>query len=571
MKKVISLLATCLMALSLAACSHSGNEPASAASASPEPQTNISENQPTDEVTPAAESTAEPVSDIPEESLDLQNNDSYFVGIGGKVYFRIPNTDGMRKVALFDNFLGGMNGGTVLQAYDTKSGRIEFVRNDTAACGHMSKCGDYIFYENNSDSDAFGTYNLTAQRVDGEYDDSVNTDGQFYLCGSENGKYFVAIKNYDETNSDLCIYSEALNGKSSGEFPVENFHSTVGIAGDCFCYIACELDASDTWEYFLWSLDLNTKKAIKLGRLPEIESGQFPGEIDQFEGDDNGNICFAYSCYEGTGHFLYKTFAVVANACTADSLVSSELEITEEEVAATFMLDPNSPGYKLTEGIPETAGFKDDKIGYFTIDGVFVPLADAKEWNTDYDSLKVVCYETCGYVYGDVYAVRNSLVRYPDLDVGWREAYYREKVEIVKFDAESGEEEVLITVDGPGDLNTPVTYSDISGKWKLNSFSVESDEMYDAEEMGEDETMLFNEDWTVDYSQKTASGGNVKGNYEVAYESGQLYFEYEQDYGPKTFHIMGLNPEGYLVLQIQFYYGDGTTGSEYALYERVDN
>lgn len=575
MKQITGLLIAGIMSLILVACPGGTGEPYPGAANGPDHPVDREEvaedvNTPaTDAGTQDKADADQTVSKAPAEAVGIQNNNSYFVGIDGKVYFRVPNMDGMRKVTLWDSFLSGINGDTVLMAYDTNSGNLEFVRNDIAAWGPMSLCGDFLFYNNNSEETGYGTNNLTTPGIYGEHEDPLNTDGQQYLCGSDDGKYFVAIKYYNEVESDILVYSEESNGSRAVKSPVDNYHTTVGIAGNCFLYIACELDANDAWEYFLWSLDLDTLKVTKLGRLPEIDGEQFPGEIDQFEGDDNGNVCFSYSCYEGTGHFLYKTFAVVANAHNADSLVSSELQITEEESTPTFALDSAAPGFKLTDGIPNSAGFKDGKIGYFDAAGKFNALADAQMWDSDDSTENVVCYEQCGYVYGDVYAVRDTLVRYPNLDIGWREAYYREMVEIVKFDGTTGEEEIITVVDAPLEMNSPVTLPKIIGKWKLESFSVESDIMNDAEEMGENEILVFKDDWTVDYSLKTQSGATVDETFGVEDNFPGLKFVYEQEFGPKTFHVTGINPEGYLVLQIQFYYGDGTTSSEYALYKQI--
>lgn len=574
MKRLTGLLFIFIMSILLVACSKSDNNPQPTAAVEPSPQINASQNieanaseTASPEVTTSEETTSE--ADTSEADIIVQNNDSYFIGINGKVYFRVPTEYGMNNVALFDNFLCEMHGDTNLLSYDPQSSEIESIRYDTAAYGPMSRCGDFIFYENNSDSEGYGDYNLTCQGVDSDNDIPMDTNGQFYLCGSNDGEYFVAIKHNNETESDLFIYSSGQGGKNIGKYTVEDFYSGVGIAGDSFFYIACELNENNGWDYFLWSLDLINNKATKLGRLPEIESGPFPGEVNQFECDENGNVCFSYSCYEGTGHFLYSTFAIVAKANTENSLVSSQLSITEDESVPAFRLDISYPGYKITDGAPENAGFMNDQIGYFDSLGDFVPLADAKEWNWDYDTENAIVYEQYGYVYGDVYAIRDYLIRYPNMDIGWRQAFYREKVEVVKIDGTTGKEEVLTTVEPSPYMTLPITYDNILGKWKLHSFSVESDEMFLAEEMGEIETMDFNYDGYVNYSQNTRTGETVEAQYEVVDENNGIYFEFEQEFGPKTFNITGMNPDGYLVAQIHFYYNDGTTGSEYALYERA--
>lgn len=570
-KKIAKLILLILAnAMLLTGCAWKAALPKDTSSATdnPTPEVDASSiTSDTDKTASASEPADEPK--IDERPVGIVNNNSYFVGVDGKVYFRTPGFDGMRECAIDGEFIDYWRSSCGdLYSYDIDSGKVNLLRVDKLARGPMSVCDDTIYYSGQSTGQEYGLKDcLNEQNIAGNiYDeDKQSFEDEIYCTGSEDGKFFVSYS-YDE-DSYVCVLrirSEA--SKEIQTYRISELCCGIGVAGDSFVYSG--IKEADGWDETvnLYSLNLNSLKVTDLGILPGPDGGSGVGVVEQFECDGTGNIALTYCYYDDSVDNINLCYAVTANINTSDSLSFAELKA--QDSVPVIALDPNAAGYILVDGKPLSAGFKDQHIGYYDIAGSFVPLMEAQEWRENEYSDEVISYEQCEYLYDAVYAIKNYLRRYPLGDVGWRKSYIRNRCEIVRIDAKTGQEELILFVNAPAHETHPADINQILGGWTLAYNSVEGS-AYEEVPEEEYEYLSFNDNWTVSYERQM--NDEIINISELELDSSDSFcpcFSFEDTYGPTYFEIIGFNPLWQLEVSIQFTNPDGSTGSRVGLYNK---
>lgn len=510
---------------------------------------------------------------IEDDTSDIINNNSYFVGKNGKVYFRAPHEDSLYFTALFGSYMNMDSDGTVLYEYDPATGDLIKLKEDYHGLGKLAFLGDYIIYTEAVPVDVdeeYGGYEEISTHlfIVPTAEDNLKFDNipenQDSLFADKNGKEYLAIR-YTYTDDAVCsiyVYNSDVGYVKS--IDLSDYASAIGIQNGQFLFTSYD---KATNKHYLKQLDIQSENIITLGLLPEPEDYIALGEIWQVE-LTNDRLFFGYGFYEGTGHFYANGYIIEAvlgeeASLKATPAASPLTDYPEEE--SSFIVTDN--GFEYSKGPAGKAAVKEDTIGYFDESGNFIAVATGYGRKYDEREDYVTEIEVCELVDDNIYAIRNNLVHMALDDIGWRMAYARSHSEVIKIDIRTGEETVLISLDNDYPL---IPYSQLAGTWQLVEYEIEGDGPYYAEKEGTTETVTFNDDFTADYMFSNTNGSKeqFEGNA-VKCVNTNYSFEWEEPNGPTRVYPYSMDENGNLYMTMVFYYGDGTTASRSGKYTKI--
>ncbi|MCR4584523.1 MAG: hypothetical protein K5686_02260 [Lachnospiraceae bacterium] len=361
------------------------------------------------------EETTAPEAELSMQSVD--NNGSYFVRVGDKVYFRNISLQGLEEGAIFGEFLGTENEpvSCPLLAYDLNSNEWEKI-GDIEGTGPLYACpeGFYIGY---CRPGQFYDYNVQL------YDISTGNQEEYCKgipCGvSESGNILVV----EDYSGQVTMTRMIKEGKEIAAFGGENmFYQYCGFAGENLIMLLRDADE----RYTVCSADENGN-ITELGTLDEEAYG-YP-EIKQFfnVGD---KIYISIGYFEGTGHFLSSWMAVEAECGKAGSLATVK---TFEDVDYMTYGEGEVPKLYIDEGgvlcdarnLPYEVfmGSGDEENNLYYLTDIFDREMLAEDFiDNDYeDNCQIIqditaTYDTVFIIYAD--AEMDS-----DYDIGWRTGY----------------------------------------------------------------------------------------------------------------------------------------------------
>lgn len=409
--------------------------------------TETSESEVEVEVTEVTEST-EPTNDTEDTNpdanvLEVTNNSSYFVQIGDKIYFHMPEESSLSNTAMWADYSTFDCGRTVLMEYTPSTGEVKKVTDDYVS-GEIYVQGGTLYTRAYDDSDAskeYATAYISGYSLDGS-ESTIGTPNSFdYILGAGPEGEFIAVYNYEyidnELSNKILIYKD---GELVNTVVADGYNSRIKLDSDDFYYIAKvenpEDDDDTTFE--LRQLNMTTGEVIRLGVLPNFEYSMWAGEIDEclIEGD---KIYFSYSFYDGTGHFFQEGRFITAEIGVPDSMTINDMPeflYYEEPIAAPFAVQNGE--MVATDGVPDTCNINSDGVlGYFDENGVWNPVADGwgvPSYEADYQGVELA--EKIG---DSIYLIYNSNIRAPEEDIGWRYAYSRDFSSIYRVSIASGE------------------------------------------------------------------------------------------------------------------------------------
>lgn len=501
------------------------------------------------------------------------NNNSYFVGKNGKVYFRAPEEGSLYYTALFGSYMNMDSDGSILYEYDPETGDLVKLHEDYHGLGKLAFLGDYIIYteavpanveEEDGGYEEISTHLTIVPTADDNLNFELGPDNQDSLFADKNGHDYISIR-YTYQDDAVCtifVYNSDIGYVKS--IDLSDFASAIGIQNGQFIFTS--YDKTDN-KHYLRQLDLQSENIITLGTLPEPEDYIVLGEIWQVEFTES-KVFFGYGFYEGTGHFYANGYIIEATLGEEASLKAtpSDSPLTDyEDEEASFIVTDS--GFEYSKGPAGKAAVKEDTIGYFDEFGNFIAVATGYGRKHDENDDFVTEIELCELVEDNIYAIRNDLVHMATDDIGWRMAYARSHCEVIKLDIKTGEETVLISLDND---YPPIAYSQLAGTWQLTEYEIEGDGPYYPEKEGTNETFTFNDDFTVDYmfssnkGQKEQHEGNAVKCVNTNYS-----FEWEEPNGPTRVYPYSMDENGNLYMTMVFYYGDGTTASRSGKYTKI--
>lgn len=380
----------------------------------------------------------------------MVNTNACFIEYDGKVYFKVPEEADLERTALWDQFvLMTGEGKTKLMRVDSDGTEPEFLRY-SSSWGKMALGGDFIAfsdydYPNDIPVQMMALFS-PKEKLSYTGDMVSLLDGDvngYYICGHD---YLSEDSTYLEKGHHIYVYQD---GEYRNCFPAGDSFIYVGIQDNHLLYRAYNEENEPASGEKLMQMNLDNGELLTLGELPAFESSG--AETDQVVFSD-GKVYLAYSNYEGTGHFYNGSFLVSAELDKENSLSYEEGKAEENADggeplrAAAFYVKDGEVTY--CDGIPGTAKVIEDTIGYYDEAGSFVPVAGGYGWSVlkeeTADSEEIIEETEYADLVGDsIYAIRNISERAPEDDIGWRYAYRRLKVEILKIDTKTGGAVVL--------------------------------------------------------------------------------------------------------------------------------
>lgn len=379
----------------------------------------------------------------------------YFVESDGTVYYRIPNVSDPSKpmdktdIAYFSGFLDDDLGVTLIRGYNEKTKEISSFAEH--GMGKIALTGGLLYLFNAPEEDNEHQFNFKiSYDPSTDTDDYLQTTDEFVGVDDKTG-FAVSVENvYD--GGDCTGY---IHRNKPAEFvmsdSVDNCIVPVGVGEGYFVYYTYE---NDTGENPLWSYSLDDQTFTKLGNISDLVTDD---SIDYYEIDEciisGGKVYFADSCYEGTGHFFYDALFLEAELGKENSLSKSELELTEgkkyeteESHARPFAVIDGV--MTASDGIPGTAdivGGDIPELVYYDNDGNKKVVCKDKFYSYEFgdDSKDSIDFSGLEYLNGYIYGYKFWLKRVPEDDIGWREAYKRNKIEVFRVNVDTGVYEVL--------------------------------------------------------------------------------------------------------------------------------
>ncbi len=368
----------------------------------------------------------------------VDNNGSYFVRAGNKVFFREIGTESIDEGAIFGEFLGTEYTPvrSPLVCYDMNTCESREIGQITGI-GELFACprGFYIGYMN---PDSFDSYCV-------EFYDMVSGKQDSYCMGiprgiSQSGEILVVDKLEGQGFNTALI----KDGEEIAVFGGENiYYEYCGFVGETLILM---LHTANEEEYVLCSVDENGV-LTELGKMSDSENG-YP-EIKQFihDGDD---VYLNVGYYEGTGHFL-SGWHVIKATCGASGSVTVAMDAgsaetkTEETVPYIYidetgtLCDAEHLPYDVYLGSADSANdlcYYDDIYEEHVIIDEFIKSGYEDKCSVIQNIASF--YDTAFIIYADVEAD-------PEYDVGWRMGYRLKEWHICAvpfFDHMTGDEPV---------------------------------------------------------------------------------------------------------------------------------
>jgi len=360
-------------------------------------------------------------SEATEEEYNQENN-GHFVQIGDKVYFHTTAKEGLGKPALWGNYADSEINNTVLYEFDSTTELVADSYDDSAKAISEDYSGGPLAFQNGK------LYYYGCE--------DLPTDKTQFLGAGIGGEY-IATHNYDYVDNQsinkISIYSD---GDIKNEFDIDGYAGCIKLGEKDLFLLLNEED-----RYSLRQINIESGQTIDLGQLPSLEYSYGSGTVDEclISGD---RIYFAYSYYEGTGHFFSGGFYVQAQIGCENSLVYEDMpdnfEYGDDFFAPFAVIDGKMVA---VDGQPGTCEVNDNgDLGYFDINGKWNYVASGWETkyyeNEDYDGVELA--EKIGDY---IYLIYNGNLRAPEEDIGWRYAYYRLYSSVYRVSVITGESE----------------------------------------------------------------------------------------------------------------------------------
>ncbi|MDO4960453.1 MAG: hypothetical protein Q4E57_01155 [Eubacteriales bacterium] len=418
----------------------------------------------------AAAASEKPEEKSVEEETGIYNNGGHFVKADGKVYFRSPELKSLNTAALWGNYADIYTGPSAICEYDPKTGNVKELFKDANGYGPIALSGGYLLLQEQGANDKVSVKKMDLEgRSIESYDDVT-------ICGASGNIVVLAVNNTESSGITLNIISDGKYIDSITSDAV--LYRLVGISGKYIIYQTVTM-VEDTVTSEIWSHEAGTDRSFMLGELPDFgDMEAASGRIDQFLSKD-GNIYLSLGFYGGTAYNYAGAYYISADPSKSDSLkavrarsdiqttvkeqetetaaktaAETAAETTAETIAAGTKADNETntetaseadagdaandqitatPAFtiingefKMTEGIPGTAGVSDKNgaLGYYDPNGSFVEVAEGYGIQDLGDNRRYRT-EVTELVDGDIFILDNYEQRHESADVGWRPAFIR--------------------------------------------------------------------------------------------------------------------------------------------------
>ena len=344
----------------------------------------------------------------------MDNNGSYFVRIGDKVYFRNIPPSALDEGAIFGEFLSTQYEPVAcpLICYDLNTRQWEEAAKITGT-GELFACpeGFYIGYTDTSEY-SYGVQLLDiASGKQTEYCDGIPR-------GVSKSGEILAVDRYSGPRAETVFIKDGNEiAVIGGE---DHYYEYCGFVGET-CVL---MHHTENNEYALCSVDENGT-LTELGMISDGEMGS--PSVEQFISDgDDVYVSIAY--YEGTCHFLYKWEAVRATCGSDGSLTqvmnNGDIADSGEGYVPRIYLDETGTLCSASHLPYEVfMGDGDQKNNLYYLTDIFDQELMIEDFiDNDYgDTCQVIqdittTYDTAFIIYAD--AEQDA-----DFDIGWRTGY----------------------------------------------------------------------------------------------------------------------------------------------------
>ncbi|MBR4670438.1 MAG: hypothetical protein IKO84_07550 [Butyrivibrio sp.] len=371
------------------------------------------------------------------EAGEVENNGSFFVRVGDKVYYRVFNTAGIESPTL-GGFINEKP--EALQAkimsYDLKSGMSECV-GTTYGNGKMYAVTDgFVFSEPSKSGTVHSTIGGPDMRpyLDGS-PEAVSEDGRGLVT-----REFVENDGYQSSIIHVYYDNEEIATIEDGE----GYYTTVfGYTGNnLFVMKSCYEDN----KYYVSSYD-ESGSCTDYGKLALAISDFLYDPAPEFEQliTDGTNSYFMLGYYEGSGHYFagYEVYKVTLGEKDSISFVKTgKANEASDFYAPKIYLDAKDTlclADHLAGEIAISNNENGDLVYYSKPDHPSILL---KAFVPEPTSSAQAYYVDEAAVFGDdAFIITNEIERNPDGDIGWRDAYNINEIDYLHIPFTQNEKE----------------------------------------------------------------------------------------------------------------------------------
>ena len=359
------------------------------------------------------------------EAGEVENNGSYFVRVGDKVYYRLYSDEAQWESRMWgEGYLENDDpeADSVLMSYDLQTKTTETLFTVNGRGRIFASVDGFCISGTSGGQDKVFCYSME----DGE---KTEVCAGKLMAVSEDGKRLVALDYVDTGNGRYPHYSMIENGQEiySLDYTDGGGYQFLGLAGDDM--IAWRQD-DEGYRNHLISVD-STGKVTELGIIPQPDYdyetyGSWPELLQLLKDDDGVYLSFGY--YEGTGHFLAAQQVVKAKPGAAGSLEAQWLESTdaEEGYEEKIFLTGNGE-WEAAWQVEGEIGLSDDWCGdlvYFDSPYGGIRLAADfidEDYTDEQGRHKELLAESA--IQDTAFIILGTSVRNEAEDIGWREMY----------------------------------------------------------------------------------------------------------------------------------------------------
>ena len=350
------------------------------------------------------------------EENKVDNNGSYFVRIGNKVYFRNIRPEAMAEGATFGEFLHTEYSPTEcpLICYDMDTREWEEIGSIKGA-GKLYACPEGFYI---GEPDQNDPHNSCTDLYAPETGKSA-----FYCEGtplgvSAGGRILAVERQAGQTIHTVLI----KNGEEIADLGGENiYYEYCGFSGETL--IALLHTADD--EFILCSVD----ESGDVTQLGQVGAGQ-PGypELEEFI-VSGGTLYLTFGYYEGTGHFLSDYETVTAVPGTEGSLKKADVYDDEkaeypENTVPKLCFEPEGVAF-YSEHRPYEAymGAGDNSNNMYYFDEVYDECILLKDFLRDDNGQKCQIVQDIASFPETVFAIYADAQEDDEYSIGWRTGY----------------------------------------------------------------------------------------------------------------------------------------------------
>lgn len=387
------------------------------------------------EIVPLPEETASPDAAQDQTTEErVVNNGGYFVGVEDRVYYRELGPYSIPGVALYGEFLAGMEnyGGASILSYEPGRSEPAVLAADDEGYGPLYYYNGYLYSQRDKNFELTVVYRINVET--GEAEELCN--GRI-MGGSADGRYLAAME-YQSDGSILKILDEGRAGKG-GYSTSDGYFYYVGSDGDKAFLV---LTVGENENSYLMQYDY-AGNLVNLALLPKKEEDYmaYP-ELTNFQCRD-GKLSFLWEYFEGTGHFTSSCYEVEVPECQEPENKDSAKPLYECSEREIKVWDDNRDGQ-----------YSEEYLRVKTPDETLAKLEESlTKWPEEGSGLAVIP-QTVERSSGGIYCMTARAHRDGLEDIGWREAYSLLSMKYLYYPEGKNEPVVLAEISGE---ESPIT------------------------------------------------------------------------------------------------------------------